>query len=457
MIGRIIKGRYKIIENIGKGSFGTTYLAIDTQIPEPNECIVKHFTPLSTDPEVLKKAKELFEREAKTLNQLGKHPQIPRLLAHIQENQDFFIVQEYIEGHDLTQELPNNVPLNEDFVVQLLKNILEVLIVIHEQEVIHRDLNPRNIRRRIKNKEIVIIDFGAVKEISTQYVGNQQPQNATIIGSPGYTPREQADGNPVFSSDIYAVGMIGIQAITGIHPINLSVDSRTGKVIWRNDIKVSNKFADVLDKMVSYRHQDRYLTAKSALTALENISDKKLKLPKINPLFWKVTFTGLVITIAVILFLNRRLPECGGKLANYQNTEYNLNIKYPECWQRDDSAEPFSGKILTLIQPQENAKLIISISQYSGTLDNYQKLHIQDIENHLEAADVIEQGTHIVDNKPGRTIIATGKNGDENIKNFYIMTLRGNQAYLITYSAAIADYDKFLPTAEKMIQSLELQ
>ncbi|MBD2628182.1 protein kinase [Trichormus variabilis] len=93
MIDRIITGRYKIIENIGKGSFGTTYLAIDTQIPELNECIVKHFTPSSKDPEVLKKAKELFEREAKTLNQLGKHPQIPMLLAHIQENQDFFIVQ----------------------------------------------------------------------------------------------------------------------------------------------------------------------------------------------------------------------------------------------------------------------------------------------------------------------------------------------------------------------------
>ncbi|TAF04521.1 MAG: serine/threonine protein kinase, partial [Nostocales cyanobacterium] len=88
MIGRIIVGRYKIIRQIGQGTFGTTYLAEDTQIPAPNECIVKHFTPSITDPEVLKKAKELFEREAKTLNQLGKHPQIPRLLAHIQENQD---------------------------------------------------------------------------------------------------------------------------------------------------------------------------------------------------------------------------------------------------------------------------------------------------------------------------------------------------------------------------------
>lgn len=457
MIGRIITGRYKIVEKIGKGAFGTTYLAIDTHIPEPNECIVKHFTPLSTEPEVLKKAKELFEREAKTLNQLGKHPQIPMLLAHIQENQDFFIVQEYIEGHDLTQELPNNVPLNEDFVIKLIKEIIEVLVIIHEQNVIHRDLKPQNIRRRKTDKKIVIIDFGAVKEISTQYVGNQQPQNGTIIGTPGYTPREQADGKPVFSSDIYAIGMIGIQAITGIHPINLSVDSRTGKVIWRNDIKVSNKFADVLDKMVSYRHQDRYLTAKSALTALETISHKKWKLPKINPLFLKVAFTGLVITIAVILFVNRRLPECGGKLANYQNTEYNLNIKYPECWQRDESANPITGKFVTFIQSKQNASLIISSFEYSGTLDKFQEINIQGIEENLEAGSVIEKGTTIVANKPGRTIIATGEIDGDKIKNMYVITLRENTAYMITYTSPIDDYDKFLPTAKKMIQSLEIQ
>ncbi|MBD2691429.1 serine/threonine-protein kinase [Anabaena catenula] len=456
MIGRIITGRYKIIKNIGQGAFGTTYLAIDTQIPQPNECIVKHFTPLSTDPEVLKKSKVLFEREAKTLKQLGTHPQIPTLLAYTEETPDFFIIQEYIEGHDLTQELPSGVPISEDFVTKLLTEIIEVLVIIHAQNVIHRDLKPQNIRRRKKDNKIVIIDFGAVKEIGTQQLGNQQPQTGTIIGTPGYIPREQADGNPVFSSDIYAVGMIGIQALTGKHPINLPIDSRTGKVIWRNDVKFSNKFADVLDKMVISHHQDRYLTAKSALTALEEISHKKWKLPKINPLILKIAPIGLVIAIAIILFLQRSISECGGELSTYQNSEYNLTIKYPQCWQRDDSTDPITGKILTFIQQKQNAKLIISSSEYLGTLDNYQKIHVEDIEKYLEAAEIIEQDATIVGNKPGKKIISTGKNGNDKIKNMYVMTLRGNTAYMITYSATIDDYDRFLPTAEKMIQSLEI-
>ncbi|MBJ7295102.1 MAG: serine/threonine protein kinase, partial [Dolichospermum sp.] len=259
MIRTTIDGRYYITSFLGGGGFGTTYLAEDTQLPGNPVLVVKHFTPATTDP----KAEELFVREAQTLKNLN-HPQIPQISKYITENQQLYIVQEFIPGHDLKEDLRPGIPLNEDFVIKLLQEILEVLVYIHDQEVIHRDLKPSNIRRRETDNKIVIIDFGAVKKIITQKLGNQQ-NNLTRIGSPGYAPKEQQQGKPKFSSDIYAVGMIGIQALTGKDPTNLELDSQTEKVIWRNYIKVSDEFAAILNKMVEPHWNDRYHTATEAL------------------------------------------------------------------------------------------------------------------------------------------------------------------------------------------------
>ncbi|WP_353932113.1 protein kinase [Okeanomitos corallinicola TIOX110] len=467
MIGRIIDGRYQIIKEIGNGAFGTTYLAEDSKRPGNPQCVVKHFTPENQDPELLKKAEELFDREAKILEKLGKHPQIPQLLAHIAENQDFFIVQEYIEGHDISQELPAGVLLSEDFVLKLLIEILEILVVIHEQEVIHRDLKPQNIRRRTTDKKIVIIDFGAVKQISTQNLGNQAQKHPTFIGTPGYTPPEQANGNPVFSSDIYAVGMIGIQALTGIQPQSLQPDSRTGKIIWKNDLQVSKKLANVLDKMVSYHHQDRYHTASLALKALVPLKPKSSQPLPIGGSFiskgllLKIATSGLGIVgiILMVLFFNRPQSECGGNLASYENTEYKLSLEYPQCWFKNTTPNAVSGKIVSFIQPQTSARLIINSFEYLGTLDKLQEIQEQDITNNLADGKVVQktESTIYFSNKEGRKIIATGKNGEEEIKNMYVMTLSDNMAYVITYSAAIDDYDQFLKTAETTIKSVAIK
>jgi len=257
MIGEVIGGRYKITESLGKGGFGTTWLAEDPQLPGNPLCVVKQFTPASTDPATLTKLKKLFDQEAVTLKRLGKHDQIPQLLAHIEEYQKFYIVQEYIEGHDLSDELPLGQKKTESEVIQLLIEILEVLEFVHKSKVIHRDINPRNIRRRHSDNKIVLIDFGAVKEVSTQVV-NGQKTFTLIIGSPGYMPNEQQRGKPQLSSDVYAVGIIAIQALTGLLPDKLEEDPKTGEIIWRKDANVSLKLARVLDRMVRYNYHRRY-------------------------------------------------------------------------------------------------------------------------------------------------------------------------------------------------------
>ncbi|MEG4442781.1 bifunctional serine/threonine-protein kinase/formylglycine-generating enzyme family protein [Microcoleus sp. AT9_B5] len=269
MLGRTLRNHYQIIKFLGKGGFGHTYLAKDLDLPGHPQCVVKHLKPQNADPALLLIARRLFEAEAQTLYKLGKlHDQIPKLSAHFEENGEFYLVQDFIAGHDLTKELILGKKLSESYTITLLHNILEILAIVHQQKVIHRDLKPDNLMRR-EDSKIILIDFGAVKEIGTMVVNAQKQTSLTIaIGTPGYMPSEQAKGKPRFASDIHAVGMIGIQALTGEHPFNLAEDTQTGEVIWRNQAQVSNNLANVLDKMVRDNFSQRYQNAEEALQAI---------------------------------------------------------------------------------------------------------------------------------------------------------------------------------------------
>lgn len=168
MMGRMIAGRYKITEPLDAGGMGETYIAIDTQFPNEPQCVVKRLLPASRDPSFLAIMQRLFRSEAATLAKVGEHDQIPRLLAYPEENQEFYLVQEYIEGHTLSTELRQR--WSESQVLNFLTEILGVLEFLQSQDpqVIHRDIKPANIIRRSKDGKLVLIDFGAVKEWQAQ-------------------------------------------------------------------------------------------------------------------------------------------------------------------------------------------------------------------------------------------------------------------------------------------------
>ena len=270
---RILRNRYQIIKDLGQGGFGDTYLAKDLDLPGHPHCVVKHLKPKDPNPALLPIAKRLFDTEAETLYKLGRlHDQIPCLSAHFEENREFYLVQDFIAGHDLTKELILGKKLSESYTIKLLHDILEVLAIVHQQNVIHRDLKPANLMRRDDGK-IILIDFGAVKEISTMVVNAQGQTSFTVgIGTSGYMPSEQANGKPKLCSDIYAVGMIGIQALTGQPPFKLPEDLNTGEIIWRDRATVSNYLANILDKMVRDHFSQRYQNAGEALQAILSLS-----------------------------------------------------------------------------------------------------------------------------------------------------------------------------------------
>jgi serine/threonine protein kinase len=262
MLGTILRKRYKIIEYLGSGGFGETYKAEDLERFN-SLCVVKRLKPQLHQPAFLEVARKLFAREAETLLRLGeKHEEIPQLLAYFEENQDFYLVQEYVEGETLAQILEREKILSESEVINLLKDVLKILDYIHSKNVIHRDIKPANLIRRKKDNKIVLIDFGAVKETLAD-------PNTVIIGTPGYMPSEQSQGTPQFCSDIYALGIIGIQALTGLNPTNFTRNVETDEINQLVQANVNSGLSGILKKMVRTQSNRRYQLASEVLEILE--------------------------------------------------------------------------------------------------------------------------------------------------------------------------------------------
>jgi serine/threonine-protein kinase len=271
----VLRKRYRIVKPLGKGGFGATFLARDLSLPGVPSCVVKQLRPTAKSRRVLEMAQELFQREAKTLGKIGNHPQVPRLLDYFVGKQQFYLVQEYIDGDTLKQEVRNNGVYNEEQTQTFLREILAILDYIHFQEVIHRDIKPANIIRRRQDNHLVLIDFGAVKDevsqVSMMGTGETAFTNFAI-GTNGFAPPEQMSLRPVYASDIYAVGMSCIYLLTGQSPNRLQHDPMTGELLWRSQITVSEGFAQILEKMLEMSVRHRYQSAQQVLDALDALA-----------------------------------------------------------------------------------------------------------------------------------------------------------------------------------------
>ncbi|MBD2464787.1 serine/threonine protein kinase [Oscillatoria sp. FACHB-1407] len=267
---RLFRNRYKVLQTLGRGGFGVTYLAKDVSLPGSPECVIKQLCPKVNNPAILQRASERFEREAKTLAQLGSHAQVPQLLDYFQEQGEFYLVQEYIRGVNLAKEVRNVGPLSELAVKRFLREILPVLDYIHRNQVIHRDIKPLNIIRCEDDGRLVLIDFGAVKEQIVEVDDmTQRGQSTQFVGTVGFAPPEQISLRPVFASDIYAIGMTCLYLLTGRPPMEFDCDPLTGEIMWESMLHLSDHFGKVLSKMLKCSVVDRYQSAEQVLRALE--------------------------------------------------------------------------------------------------------------------------------------------------------------------------------------------
>lgn len=272
MIGIVLQGRYQIVQSLGAGVFGQTYIAVDIESPNNPKCVVKQLKVTSTHSSYLETLRLRFLTETETLKHLGHHEQIPQLISCFEENERFYLVQEFIEGHSLTAELPIDQSFNylwsEGEVVEFLQDVLGVLEFVHAQGVIHCDVKPENLIRRAYDGKLVLIDFGSIQPVDFG-LDSVLPIYRIPVTSLGYIPPEQFIGQTKPNSDIYAVGMIAIQALTGLSPLQLKVDPHTNEIIWRfNNIPISDYLAAILSQMVRYNSKDRSQSVGDVLQAL---------------------------------------------------------------------------------------------------------------------------------------------------------------------------------------------
>ncbi|MDB9484960.1 protein kinase [Dolichospermum circinale CS-537/01] len=264
----LLDDRYRPIKFLGEGGFGRTFQAVDEKrLNTP--CVIKQFLPQQAGSAALQKATELFQQEAKRLQELGKHPQIPDLEAFFPQDGRLYLVQDFIDGQNLLEEFQNQGKLKEPQIRIILTELLPVLQFIHDNQVIHRDIKPENIIRS-KTGQLFLIDFGVSKETS----GTILTRVGTITGTPGYAPPEQFRGMVYHNSDLYSLAVTCVRLLTGhfqeADGADKLFDTRKMEWQWQKYVSLSQELTTVLETMLQDIPTRRYDSAAEVLAALAN-------------------------------------------------------------------------------------------------------------------------------------------------------------------------------------------
>ncbi|MEH2096295.1 serine/threonine protein kinase [Nostoc sp. 'Peltigera membranacea cyanobiont' 213] len=277
-VGTVLQNRYRIIQILGQGGFGRTYLAEDQR--RFNElCAIKELISTATEALALEKAQELFHREAAILYQI-EHPQVPKFRERFEQDQRLFLVEDYVAGQTYRTLLDERLAVGRTFtepeVLQLIQLLLPVLEHIHSRGIIHRDISPENIILRDSDAKPVLIDFGVVKELATRLRSPESAMPETTVGKLGYSPSEQMQtGGAYPSSDLYALAVSAIVLLTGKEPREL-FDENQLTWNWQRWVTVNPRFAQVLNRMLNHIPSDRYQSAASVSQALQPLGQVNL-------------------------------------------------------------------------------------------------------------------------------------------------------------------------------------
>ncbi|NJM96071.1 MAG: serine/threonine protein kinase [Phormidesmis sp. RL_2_1] len=283
-IKRLFKNRFKIIRRLGRGGFSTAYLAQDITASNPVACVIKHLKyPFKADTSHHSQANHKlthhriskalgqerlncrFQREARMMARLARHPQLPRLLDHFTDGDQFYLVQEHIPGPILSQEFSRKGPQSEADVKAFLQEMLPIIRHMHRHQLLHLDIKPSNIIRRSSDQKLVLIDFGAVRRYPNEGALSTSEKCA---GTVGFAPAEQLAGNPTFASDIYALGVTALYMLTMTSPLDFATSPRGQHLRWQESVTVSRYFKQILSRMLHPDAERRFQTIDELARAL---------------------------------------------------------------------------------------------------------------------------------------------------------------------------------------------
>ncbi|MBD2293046.1 serine/threonine protein kinase [Anabaena sphaerica FACHB-251] len=406
IVRQLLQGRYQIVQSLGAGVFGQTYVAEDTKdvdYPERPRYVVKQLKINNYQSNSYFDYLRLrFLTETETLKHLGKHDQIPELITCFEENEQFYLVQEYISGQPLSVELKKNQKRRSKWstkeAMTFLEDALGILEFVHSQGFIHCDIKPENLIRRTSDGKLVLIDFGSIQPIDFS-TDSELPISQIPVTSLGYIPPEQFLGQTQPNSDIYALGMIALQGLTGLAPLQLKIDPANNDIPWNcGDTEIDEYLAVFISQMIRYNYQERFQSASEALWVFKHITwkhraaasvtatspiavkktveDKKTKLdPLLAGMRWGITINSLVVSLGVY------------SLATNSQT-------YSETATLSDAITEYQSGNL-----EKAISLAKSIPSYSNvypeaqdTIAEWQKQWHADTENYLVAEQALDEG-----------------------------------------------------------------
>lgn len=494
------KGHYQPLKALGKGGFGATFLAVDLDSFGKRSCVVKRLEiqPRYTPKEV-EGIKKAFEREAKALAELhGNHLQIPDLYdyfilkapefnSYISQNCNY-LVQQYIEGQDLSRELNKQGRFSENQILEILQQILPTLEFIHNQKLIHRDIKPSNIIRRQDNQKFYLIDFGAVKQVTQGVIS---PEQSLVFRSEGYAPPEQKPGQQVYpSSDLYALAVSCLELFTNQSLQNLR-DPYTHEWNWRSKFPgVNQDLANILDKMLQHLPSNRFQSARDVITALNqknhaqtpngsssnNNANKTRIMSQSKPrTLWILVIVLIIIGIVITKIIPRikighipPITQPSTPALSFKDKTSGIQINYPENWQlQEQVASPITGGTIAQIVPKPasssplSPEFLISIEEIpeSESLEGYTQFATEQIQQSAPDVKLLKSDRIKLKNREGYQVVYTGQDDAYNFKfkAMQIWVIENKKAYILTYRAEEKLYDQFLqPVEEMMIKSFEL-
>lgn len=496
MLGTTIHSHYKIVKFLGIGRSGTAYLAEDLDLPECPPCLVKNFHDSDSTLAAKPLLHKLFELQGSILHKVGQHPRIPTLIAKFEENGNRYFVREYIDGDLLSQEISRGSTWTQIQVFDFIIDLMEILSFVHKFKYIHQDINPRNIIRRKDNGRFSLIGFSSVKNVESVWHNIPEHPESNInvaIGTPGYTPYEQEQNASQFNSDIYAVGVIAIQALTNEFPIDRN--PRSYELKWRDGVNINLRLMNIIDKMVRPDYRNRYQSVQEVLKDLQSFALTQIPPSRFDKLKPHLIFSGTAFTLllgfgAVKLFsasaekpiaeplvavvtsspsVSNDRPIVANSNTSWQtyiDTLTGIKIKYYPTWKIEDLEKIHKPDNVVFYSPIQNSTdkyreavsvRVENISKVKTNLADYTKSSIAKIRSSYKYAKITESSSVKLSKKPANLVIYTGidKNGFS-IKNLEVLTIDQGKAYTVTYTAEPAQYYTFLQTVMTMINSFEL-
>jgi eukaryotic-like serine/threonine-protein kinase len=486
MLGMTIHSHYKILKVLSISNSGTTYLAKDLDTIDSRSVVINRVECGDDDltpPPLIEKR---FEIQGSIADRVGQHPQVPSLIAKFEEHGSRYLVYEYIDGEILDRELANGSIWSQTQVVDFLMNLIEILCFVHSFKYIHQQIDPRHIIRRYDDGRFNLIGFNSVKDLGSSWQNLVNYEHTNLNGSI-YIPYEQEQNVPQFNSDLYAVGAIAIQAVTGKSPVGRDPDSYEFK--WPEKIEIDRKLRKIIDKMVRPDYRNRYQSALEVLEdlqsfALTQIPSHNFARPKPYAILGTALCTLLLGFGAVkLLSVSDNKPQLSFSIAtttstlqptaslrpnwkSYVDKTAGIKLEYAANWQQQDIHNVVTGEHVMFTSPQqdsadkyrENISIRVeNLIDTRTTLSSYTKSAIAEIRKYYQDAKIIESSSIILANRRGILVVYTGK--DENslpIKNLEAWTIDRGKAYIVMYKAEPDRYYQFLETTMAMITSFEL-